>query len=149
MRVGLYWFGRLLFLFARLHRLDQLLAGAGRRQHGNVEGLGGGDVILAAGANGQGAQAVLATQVHQLAQIELTFAFRQLVQRQHQGDVLEEVGGLRHFLGQLPVQALQVVVRQLQHGDGEHAALELEHGVLVEEIGLAHGSPTALNGHDL
>ena len=37
------------------------------------------------------------------------------------------------------VETLDVVTRELQHGDGEHAALELEHGGLVWRLGLAHG----------
>ena len=49
----------------------------------------------------------------------------------------------------LSIETFQVVLCQLQHGDGEHAALELEHGGLVERIGLAHGLPARVNGEDL
>jgi hypothetical protein len=56
------------------------------------------------------------------------FVGRQLVQRQHQRRVAEEVRRLGDLGGQLAVEGFEVVARQFQHGDGEHAALELEHG---------------------
>ena len=67
-----------------------------------------------------------------LGQLQAAFAGRQLVQRQHQRGVAEETGGLGDLGRQLLVEPGQVVVRKLQHGDREHAALELEYGVLVE-----------------
>ncbi|MNY19299.1 hypothetical protein D3C86_1527250 [compost metagenome] len=113
-------------------RIDRALAGTGGRQHRQIQGAGGGDVVFAVGAHGQGAQAMVAAQGHQGAQVEAAFAFRQLVQGQYQRGIAEEVRCLGDFRGQLLIEALEVVVRQFHHGDGQHAALELEYGVLLE-----------------
>ena len=85
-----------------------------------------------------------AADCHQLGQVQLAFAFRQFVQGQYQRGVAEEGRGLGDFFRQLRVEALQVVVRQFHHGDGEHAALELEYGILGKEVGLAHGDAMGL-----
>ncbi|MNP55594.1 hypothetical protein D3C76_1502530 [compost metagenome] len=90
-----------------------------------------------------------AADVEHALQVELAFFVGQLVEGEHQRGVAEEVRRLGDLVGQLPVQPSQIVVRQFQHGDGEHAALQLEYGVLLEEIGLAHGWPNLLNNIDL
>ncbi|MCY1340891.1 hypothetical protein D9M69_268180 [compost metagenome] len=151
LHLGFRRFGRLfgLFLRRRFHRVDRPLAGAGGRQHRDVQGVGSGYVLCTAGADGQGAQAVAAADFQQGREVEGGVAVGQLVQRHDQRCVLEEVRRLGDFFVQLPVEAFEVVVRQLHHGDGEHAALELEHGVLVEKVSLAHGLPAIVNGEDL
>jgi hypothetical protein len=118
--------------FRRFHlrlRFQRALAGTGRRQHRQVDGDGGGDVLDAVGADRQGAQAMMAADAHQPGQVDGAFVGRQLVQRQHQRRVAEEVRRLGDLGGQLAVEGFEVVARQFQHGDGEHAALELEHVV--------------------
>ncbi|MNL68936.1 hypothetical protein D3C87_1937330 [compost metagenome] len=74
---------------------------------------------------------MLAANAHQAGQIDGAFVGRQFVQGQHQRRVAEEVRRLGHLGGQLPIEVLEVVTGQFQHRDGKHAALQLEHGILV------------------
>ena len=90
-----------------------------------------------------------ATDLEERRQVKAAFAFGQLVEGHDQGGVAEEVGRLRHLVGELPFEPRQVVVRQFEDGHREHAALELEYGVLIEEVGLAHGACRSLNCRDL
>ena len=115
------------------------LAGAGRRQYRQVDGDGGGDVLDAVGADGQGTQAVVAADPHQAGQVDCPFVGWQFVQRQHQRRVAEEIRCLGDFGRQLAVEGFKVIARQFQYGNGEHAALELEHGGGVGCVVWAHG----------
>nr|VVN31888.1 hypothetical protein PS652_04892 [Pseudomonas fluorescens] len=81
----------------------------------------------------------MAADAHQPGQVDRAFAGRKFVQGQHQWGVAEEIRRLGHLGRQLPVEAFEVVPGKLEHGNCEHAALELEHGVLVWRLGLAHG----------
>lgn len=128
---------RLLFDF-RFRGFQRSFTGAGRRQHRDVDGDGGGDVFDATGADRQGTQAMLAAHAHQTGQIDRAFARRQFVQRQDQRGIAEEVRGLGDFGGQLPIEAVEVVTGQLQHRNGQHAALQLEHRILIWRFVLAH-----------
>ncbi|MNH93128.1 hypothetical protein D3C73_457220 [compost metagenome] len=74
---------------------------------------------------------MLTADAHQAWQIDGAFARRQFVQRQNQRRVAEEVRRLGNFGGQLPIEAFEVVTGQFQHSNGQHAALELEYGILV------------------
>jgi hypothetical protein len=85
--------------------LQRPLTGAGRRQHWQFDGDGGGNVFDAAGADRQGAQAMLAAHAHQPGQVDGAFAGRQFVQGQHQRRVAEEVRRLGDLGGQLAVKA--------------------------------------------
>jgi len=109
------------------------------RQHWQIDGDGRGNVLDAVGADGQGPQAMVAANPHQTRQVDRAFAGRQLVQRQHQRRVTEEVRRLRHFGRQLAIEGFKVVARQFQNGNGKHAALELEHGGGVGGVVWAHG----------
>ncbi len=87
-----------------------------------------------------------AAEVEEGAQVERTGIVGELVQAEHQRCFLEEIGCLSDFLGQLPVQAPQVVAEKLQHGHGEHVALELEDGVAFGRIGCGHSGYLCLDG---
>lgn len=137
---GGWWHGGRLGFFDNLgFRLQRPLAGAGRWQHRQVDGDGGCNVLDAIGADGQGTQAMVAADTHQAWQVDCPFAGRQLVQRQHQWRIAEEIRCLGNFGRQLAVEAFKVIARQFQHCDGEHAALELEHGGGVGCVVWAHG----------
>ncbi|MNO89526.1 hypothetical protein D3C76_810130 [compost metagenome] len=123
--------------FFRLFRHDAFVqvqrpfTGPGRRKYRQVDRDGGRDVFDAAGADRQGTQAMLAANAHQAGQIDGAAVGRELVQGQDQRRVAEEVRRLGNLGGQLPIEALKVIAGQFQHGNGEHAALQLEHGILV------------------
>ncbi|MNN80848.1 hypothetical protein D3C81_1976110 [compost metagenome] len=90
-----------------------------------------------------------AADVEHALQVELAFLVRQFVEGEHQRGVAEEVRRLGDLVRQLAVQARQIVVGKLQHGDSQHAAFQLEYGVLLEKVGLAHGPANLLNSLDL
>ena len=135
---GRLWrFFRLLFDFD-FRGFQRSFTGAGRRQYRDIDGDSSGDVFDAAGANRQGAQAMLTAYAHQPWQIDGAFAGRQFVQCQDQRCIAEKIWRLCDFGGQLPIKAFEIVAGQLQHGNGQHAALQLEHGILVWRLDLAH-----------
>lgn len=92
---------------------------------------------------------MLAAECDQCLDVDFPRRLGQFVQRQDQRRIVEEVRGLFDLGRELFVETFDVVAGQLQHGDGEHAALELEGWGLVGEVGLAHGLPAAVNGEDL
>ncbi|MNH45387.1 hypothetical protein D3C79_1078110 [compost metagenome] len=74
---------------------------------------------------------MLATDAHQAGQIDCATVGREFVQGQYQRRVAEEVRRLGDLGSQLPIEAFKVITGQFQHRYGEHAALQLEHGILV------------------
>ncbi len=144
--IGRGWLGG---LGGRLGGKVQLaFPGAGRWQHRQVERARRVEHRSIAGPQRQRPQAVLAAQRDEGWQVETAIG-GQFVQRKDQRGVVEKLRRLRDLHRQLLIETLQIGLRQLQHGDGKHAALELEYGGLVGEIGLAHGLPAAVNGEDL
>ncbi|MNC23862.1 hypothetical protein D3C75_718990 [compost metagenome] len=119
------------FLRFAFGQVQWTLPGTGRWQHRQVDRDGGGNVFDAAGADRQGTQAMLAADAHQPWQIDRASVGREFVQGQYQWRVAEEVGRLGDLGGQLPIKAFEVVTGQFQHRNGQHAALQLEHGILV------------------
>ncbi|MNR21947.1 hypothetical protein D3C85_1388790 [compost metagenome] len=126
-------FGRFFRFFPdfAFQRVERPFTGTGRWQHWQVDRNRRRDVFDAAGADGQCAQAMLATNTHQRGQVHSAFSGRELVQGQHQRGIAEKVGGQSDLRRQLTVEVFQVVAGQFQHRNGEHAALQLEHGILV------------------
>lgn len=74
---------------------------------------------------------MLTAHTHQTGQVDSALAGREFVQGQHQRRIVEEVRREGDLGGELAVQGIKVVAGQFQHGNGEHAAFQLEHGILV------------------
>ncbi len=74
---------------------------------------------------------MLAANAHQPGQVNRALAGRQFIQGQHQRRIVEEIRRQGDLGGELAVQGVKVVTGQFQHSNGEHAALELEYGILV------------------
>ena len=94
-------------------RVERPFAGAGRWQDWQVDRNRRRNVFDAAGADGQCAQAMLATNTHQRGQVHGAFAGRELVQGQHQRGIAEEVRGLmrvcrQHGLRTLAIRASRI-----------------------------------------
>src|SRR5690554_1065307 len=126
-------------LLAWLAGLQSAATGAAGGNHRQIELGGQGGVALAIGAYREGLQAMLAAELDQLAQVDVDGGVLELVQREDQGRVVEEPGGLGYLFRQLALQAGKVIAGQLQQGDGQHAALELEYRVLL----LTHHLPAS------
>lgn len=119
------------FLHFTFRRVERTLAGTGGWQYWQFNGDCCGNVFDTAGANRQGAQAMGAAHAHQAGQINRALACREFVQGQHQWGIVEKIRCQGDLGGQLAVEGVEVIAGQLQHGDGEHAAFQLEHGILV------------------
>ena len=122
-------------------RLQGAAAGAGGGNHRHIELASQGHIVLAIGAHRQCPQAMLPANANEFLQVDGNGCFRQLVQRQNERRIVEELRCLGDLVGQLALEPAEVVTGQLQQGDGQHAALELEYRVLF----LAHHLPISIN----
>ena len=97
-------------------------------------GIAGQRAKVFAAAQGNRLQAVIAADAQQVAQGHVAQRLAQLVQRNHHRGVDEEVGGLFYLLGQLPGELLRCQADELDQGHRQHAALEVEYRIVVEQV---------------
>src|SRR5690554_3138230 len=137
-RVGGWLLGNSLRL--RFRGFQRLVAAApSRGQQHQARLLRQGAVILGAtqGDRQQSMVAADAQQGYQAGDVQRVIEFFQA--DQYRG-VLEEIRCLLDLFRQLNGEAFRCLAHQLHHGHGQHAALEMEDGVAVEQVEVRVGS---------